>query len=196
MAKFDLLEIAQLHDKPVTLRSHTLPEIVHLDDPALAVMKDFNQTRPQAVPPSLSMDDALNEMKIHGLHILLAKEENNIVGLISTEDILGEKPIRILQERRIDRSKLTVSMLMTRIEKIATFNLKTIRYAKVGNIVETLKHLNTHFALVIDEENSNDHYCLCGIFSTWQIGRQLHTDISNSISSAQSILELQKRNTK
>ena len=197
MTKFELIEPISLTDKKTVLRSHNLPEIVHLDDPALAVMKDFNQVRPESVSPSLTMNDALNEMKIHGVHILLAKnEEDAIIGLISTEDILGEKPIRILQERRIERSKITVKMLMTPIDKIVAFKIKSARYAKVGNVVETLKNLNAHYALVIDDENSEEHNCLCGMFSTWQIGRQLHTDIADSISNAQSVLELQKRKKK
>ena len=86
-------------------------------------------------------------------------------------------------------------MLMMPLEQNCAFNMRILEHAKVGNIVVTLKSLRTHYALIICEEN-NSNKTIRGIFTTSQISRQLHMDISDAIAKAQSISELQKRHTK
>ncbi len=199
MAKYETLSTFPLSDNNTILRSTQLPEIVHLDDPAFAVMKDFRQQKPHTVTPDTSMDDALNEMKINGVHLLLVEGKNqHILGVIATEDVLGEKPIKIIQERRIPRHQILVKMIMTKISEVGAFTLNSIRYAKVGNIVNTLKETRLHYALVVDDGDGEEdvQHSLCGIFTTSQISRQLHTDIADSIAKAQTVSELQKRNIK
>ena len=194
MARYEPLRTIQLSPRNLFLRSQQLPEIVHLDDPAFAVMTDFAQAPPRMISPHESMDGALNEMKVYGVHLLLVQETaGNIVGVIGSEDILGEQPIKIIQERRINRSQVTVKMLMSPLNKIAAFDMHTLEFAKVGHIVITLKKLRVHYALVISNENGNDRQTLRAIFTTSQISRQLHMDISDAIAKAQSLSELQKR---
>ncbi len=192
MAKYEKLSTTQLSETETVLRSTKIPELVHLDDAAFLVMTDFNQTKPRTTAPKESMDDALNDMKVQGVHLLLVKDEDGLIeGVIASEDILGEKPIQIIQERRIPRAQITVKMIMTPLSHIAALDIKSIQHAKVGNIVETLKALNQHYVLVF--ERNEDETLLRGIFTTSQISRQLHQDVADSLSKAQSISELQKR---
>ncbi len=194
MAKYEVLRTIQLFPGKVFLRTSKLPEMVHLDDPALSVLSDFAQHPPRTISPNEPMDNALNEMKLNGVHMLLVQEKSgNIIGVIGSEDILGELPIKIIQERRIDRTQILVKMLMTPLNKIAAFDMKALEHAKVGHIVITLKHLRTHYALVISNETTDGSQTLRGIFTTSQISRQLHMDISDAIAKAQSLSELQKR---
>ncbi len=194
MARYESLRTVQLSPENAFLRSRKLLEIVHLDDPAFAVMSDFAHVRPRTIGPNEPMDNALDEMKVHGVHLLLVQEKaGNVVGVIGSEDILGELPIKIIQERRVERSQILVKMLMTPLNKIVAFDMKTLEHAKVGNIVVTLKNLRTHYALVVNDDNGDDKQMLRGIFTTSQISRQLHMDISDAIAKAQSLSELQKR---
>lgn len=192
MAKYEILKTVTLSSNHAYLRSEREPQLVRLDDPAYAVMTDFTQQHPHIISPEEPMDNALNEMKIHGVHLLLVVKNDCVIGVISSEDILGELPITIIQERRIKRSQVLVKMIMTRIEKIVALNYNDIERAKVGNIVITLKSLRTHYALVTSNEE-NDQQLLRGIFTTSHISRQLHKDIADSIAKAQSVSELQKR---
>lgn len=192
MAKYEILKTVTLSPSHAYLRSEREPQVVHLDDPALAVMTDFTQQHPHTISPDEPMDNALNEMKLHGVHLLLVEKNESIIGVISSEDILGEVPITIIQERRIKRSQVLVKMIMTGINKIAAFNYKDIERAKVGNIVVTLKSLRTHYALVTSDEENNQQL-LRGIFTTSHVSRQLHKHIADSIAKAQSVSELQKR---
>ncbi|ATN85299.1 CBS domain-containing protein [Coxiella burnetii] len=196
MARYEPLKTITLASGNVYLRSRQLPELVHLNDPAFMVMTDFSQTPPHVVHPDKPIDDALNEMKIHGVHLLLVQDDNkHIIGVVGSEEILGELPIKISQEKRIKRSQVLVKMVMTPLDQICAFDMHTLEYAKVGNIIITLKSLRTHYALIINNENDS-RQVLRGIFTTSQISRQLHMDISDAIAKAQSISELQKRQSK
>lgn len=196
MIKFELLPSLTLQKQNVHLRSQKLPELVHLDDPALAVMTDFSQAAPRTINPEDTMDDALNEMKATGVHLLLVVDkEGCIQGIISSEDILGEKPIQLLQERRISRAQILVKMISAPLEQITAFDIEAIEHARVGNVVNTLKKQHQHYALVVRRIDDSDEHIVRGLFNTSQIGKQLHMDIANSVTKAQSLSELQKRHS-
>lgn len=193
MARYESLKTIKLSPEKTFLRSHKLPELVHLDDPALAVMTDFSQMPPRTVGPNEAIDDALNTMKVYGVHLLLvSNENNNIIGVVGSEDLLGELPIKISQERRIRRAHILIKMVMTPLDKICAFDMHVLEHAKVGNIIVTLKNLCTHYALIINDQNQS-RQTLRGIFTTSQISKQLHMDISDATAKAKSISELQKR---
>lgn len=197
MVKYENLPTLSLQNKEVCLRSQTLPELVHLEDPALSVMTDFSQTTPTTISPEETMDDALNEMKVKGVHLLLVTNSaKDIVGLISSEDLLGEKPIQIIQENRIQRSQVLVRMIMTPLDEVTAFDISVVEHARVGNIVNTLQALQTHYALVVQNHNATQKQTLRGLFNTSQISKQLHTNIASSITKAQTLSELQKRKRK
>ncbi len=179
MAKYENLPTITITPEHTTLPSHDLPELVHLDDPATAVMTDFTHTPAHIIASNKSMDDALNEMKATGAHLLLATGiDGHLEGIISSEDVLGEKPIKIIQEKRIPRENVTVNMLMKPAKDIIAFNINTIDEARVGHIVKTLTDNNRHYALVIGHSRTSDKTLIRGLFTLSQISKQLHTDLS------------------
>lgn len=192
MIQYELLSTIPLLEEHVTLPSQQLAELVHLDDPAWTVMVDFTQEPPHTISPDVSIDHALMEMKLKDVHLLLVTDKNHqIVGLIASEDILGEKPITLIQQRRIERAQVLVKMVMVPLQNIVAFNIETIERARVGNIVTTLKNLCAHYALAIKTDGSKQ--AVRGIFNTSQISKQLHVEINNAITKAHSVSELQKR---
>ena len=193
MAKYETLPTVQVHaDKAKLASLSSLPELVHLDDPALAVMVDFNIFPVGTIDLNESIDHALNKMKVDGVHLLLVSDSQDcIVGVVSTEDILGEKPITIIQNRRIERHQITVSMIMTPSSGLIAFEIDAIQAVKVGHIVNTLKSYQQHYALVIKTSTDSDNQIIRGLFNTSQISKQLHMDIASS-SSTSSISDLKK----
>lgn len=193
MIQYELIPTVSLLPNGAQLRSQSLPELVHLEDPALAVMTDFTSSAPHTIHVDESMDDALNEMKLHGVHFLLAVDsDKRVQGIIATEDLLGAKPIQILQERRISRDLLQVKMLMVPVDKLEAFEIDSLNAMRVGNVVNTLKELKTHYALVVKTEDDQVQH-VRGLFNTSQISKQLHRDITTSIAKAESVSELSKR---
>lgn len=191
MAKYELLTTIDCSTQPIGLYLNSSAELVHMDDPATMVMTDYYQTRLRTIDVHDSMDDALNEMKATGVHLLLVTDDDHVVGVVGSEDLLGEKPIQLIQERRIPRAKVLVKMIMEKIDSIVALDINDVEQAKVGNIVNTLQALKQHYALVLKTDGVRP--ILRGLFTTSQIGKKLHMDIANSIGQAGSVSELQKR---
>lgn len=189
MIQYELLDKLEPRPTPITIEDHSLPELVHLEDPAFSVMRDFAHNKPQTTQTDTPMPEAKCEMRLTHSHSLLVANENGAaVGIVTSEDLLGEKPIQIIQERRIERDKVTVGMLMTKLEDIPAFSYEDVARARVGNIVATLKAMKLHFALVIDCRD--DQHTLRGWFNTSQMSKQLHMEIEQHIGKASSVSEL------
>lgn len=179
MAKYEALAAVKLTETQLQLRSHKLPELVHLDDPAVSVMLDYSRVTPQTIGPNVSMDDALHEMEMIGAHLLLVVDEDDqVIGILSAENILGERPIKLIQERRIDRASVRVKMVMVPIDKVIALDSDDIKYARVGNIVNTLSAEHQRYALVVQSKNG-DQIKLRGLFTSSQISKQLHRNVTN-----------------
>jgi CBS-domain-containing membrane protein len=191
MAHYELLEALDPKPTDISLSQCELPELVYLDDPATSVMHDFRHNTPPSTSPEACMEDAINEMKLTHSHLLIVvNEENQASGIITTEDVLGEKPIKLIQERRFERDQVTVKMLMTPLAGIPAFSYQDISHARVGNIVNTLKALHQHYALIIEQQKKET--LLRGLFNTSQISKQLHTEVASNIAKAESVSELNK----
>ena len=196
MIQYEQIPTITTPEGGLKLRCHQRQELVHMDDPALIVMTDFGQFIAHTTKPTETIDNALNEMKISGVHMLLVQDEKKqVVGIVSTEDLLGEKPIKLMQENRIERRDINVNMLMAPTKNIIAFNIEDIQQARVGNIVNTMKTRRQHYALVIRFSEEGDPF-VRGLFSTSQISKQLHKDIANMIFKADSVSELKKRSNK
>lgn len=193
MAKYESLPITTIPADDAALPAHTLPELVHMEDPALSIMIDFEHTPAHIISPNQTMDDALNEMKVTHAHLLLVTDDqDHLQGILSSQDVLGEKPIKILQERRIPRDKLLVKFLMVPVQSIIAIDFNTLNEARVGHIVKTLNDHKQHYALVMAQHENGKPF-IRGMFTTAQISKQLHMNFDEAIGQAGSLSELQKR---
>jgi CBS-domain-containing membrane protein len=178
MTQYNELDTLNIDQEKLFTRSQSLPELVHLDDPAQLVMHDFNIQGPDLILAKESIDDALKEMQIHNTHILLVtNSDNSLIGIISSTDILGEKPITIIESRRIERQQITVSMIMQTIDQILLIDSDLIRSTKVGNIVNTLKRHQSEYALAVYHNDNKKQLETSGLFDISQISKQLHSKV-------------------
>jgi len=162
-----------------------LPEIVHLDDPAMLVFTDFCRFRPVTITADKTIDYALQKMKKSGIRLLVVIDANqHMIGLISAYQILGAKPVRLEEADRVDHSKITVGMLMEPRTQIRVLELRHLRDARVGHIVSTLHDLEQFYLLVVDKD------VISGLFSASQISRQLGRNIIDLQEPAHSLAEL------
>lgn len=170
----------------------SLPELVHLEDPALAVMTDLKQAIAITISPDAPLNEAALEMRVCNKHMLLVtNHKKQIIGLITTEDLLGEKPLRVAMERKIKRSEVIVRAVMTRQENIVVFDINELNHAKVGNIVESLHQVKQHYALVVEQDASSNQQVVRGIISLWDISHRVGEDLTYDVHEAHSLLELQ-----
>lgn len=191
MRKFDALETQKLDSQHSFRYRPELPELLHIEDPALLVMRDFEKTLPLVTAPAETIEHALTEMKALDSHIMLVVENDSIIGIISSSDILGPKTTRVIEERRVKHSDITVRNIMTPRDKITAIDFKILRGAKIGHLIATLKEVKQLYALVIQQEE-NGQQLVKGLIYVHDIIRSLDRAFSVHLSEARSILELQR----
>lgn len=166
------------------------PELIHLDNPALDVMTDFELTRPVTVSPETPIARALETMKRAGVRLLLVTDgQREIIGLITASDIQGEKPIKYAEENRVENSAVTVRMIMAPLEQIRVLNMLSVRDSQVGHIIETLRELERQHVLVVEVDDAGKQQ-VRGLFSASQISKYLGRDVFDSEHFAHSLAEM------
>ena len=149
------------------------PNPVTLDSPAIEVMTDLAHVAAITIEPSASIRAANDYMIARGVRSLfVTSPEGRVLGLITTHDILGERPARVGHGRGVKPNELVVVDVMTPIDEVVAMRLEDVRAAKVGHIVASLKHAGRHHELVAELRPSGDVQ-IRGIFSASQVARQL-----------------------
>lgn len=194
MAKFNKLETIELKTGAKYIHAGELPIIVHLDDPAIDAYTDFEHVKALTIYEEDSIHKALKEMKAGGVHMLLVIDiEDKVVGLISSEDILGVKPIQILSESDLVRKQISVNMVMTPCEQLLTIDHDCLRFAKIGHVIETLNDAEKPYAMVAKKDPETEQQIICGVFSISSISKQLSRMISEHDLAAKTIMELKRK---
>ena len=156
-----------------------LPERVGMDDPALSVMTDFERITAVLIRPGDSIEEANLRMMQRGLRLLLVVDmQRNVAGLITANDILGEKPMQFINQHGGRRHDIVVRDIMTPQERLEVLDLHDVQLARVGEIVATLKNSGRQHALVVDRDEGRQR--VRGMFSLTQIARQLGVAIQSS----------------
>lgn len=158
---------ARLCEPDPTALQHTLAS------PAVRVMTDLTQVTAVVIEPQATMDEAHAMMLVRGVRMVLALDaDGRLAGLITATDILGEKPLNLVRERRIRHSEILVADVMTPVSRLDAFDWKAVQSARVGNIVARLQEARRQHALVTQTTGAGQIQ-VRGIFSLSQIARQL-----------------------
>jgi CBS domain-containing protein len=146
------------------------PGHVTLDDPAFAVMTDLREVHAACTSPEELVDRAQARMIERGVRLLFVLDDDaSIVGLITTTDLLGEKPMRVTAARGVTHAELIVADLMTPAARLDSLTFQDVSQMRVGHIVATLKAIRRQHLLVSEAEGKR----VRGIFSATQLARQL-----------------------
>ena len=148
-------------------------ERVRVDSPALDVMTDLRHVPAATISTETSFREAHQIMRLRGVRLLLVVDaQRQVVGVLTAADLLGERPIRVAQQRggRID--DLSVANLMTPLAAMEAVSLSDVARSEVGHVLATLSRAGRHHALVL-ERGADGEDLIRGIFSAAQIARQL-----------------------
>lgn len=141
---------------------------------ALEVMTDLQFIPAGTIRADIDVDTATQKMIARGVRMLLVTDnEDDVIGLITSRDLLGERTAAVMHNRRVRFSEVRVSDIMTTADCIEVLQLKDVLHACVGDIVQTLKHSGRQHALVVEVESFSGKPMIRGIFSASQIARQL-----------------------
>ena len=153
------------------------PPPVRADSAAVLVMTDLARVPSATIGPDASLEDANQSMILRGVRLLLVVDANRkIAGVITSADVLGEKPVLVAQGRRTKRNELRTADVMVAVDAMEAMDIDNVRKSAVGNIVATLKAAGRAHALVV-EQAPDGKQTVVGIFSASQIARQLGVQI-------------------
>lgn len=153
------------------------PKRVHsqvtLTSSAIEVMTDFHHNPAITIHSDSSIDDANAKMIAFGIRsLLVTNQSEQIIGIVTATDILGEKPMKVLQQRGGRHHDITVFDVMTASDKLFFVHFNDLKNAKVGHVLQTLKQSGRQHTLVLEEDESGIEI-VRGIVSSAQIARQL-----------------------
>jgi CBS domain-containing protein len=175
------------HQKPNTL--HTFSEVsnifapsnepwqVELNAPATSVMTDFRVRALFKVNPEDTIDAALQKMKIAGLRIgfVVDASSEKILGMITSYDIMGEKPMRYLQsvgfaDRGVTHKDIKVKDIMEKPEDWISVEMKNAEQVTVQGLLDAFQRTGRTHMPVLDHKDGKEHH-LCGLFSSAKVLR-------------------------
>jgi CBS domain-containing protein len=163
--------------------THTQAAKVSAESAALEVMTDLARVTPATIRPQAPLAGANQFMITRGVRLLLVVDDHeNVLGLITATDILGERPMQVAHELGVRRDELSVADIMIPAERVEVIAAADLAGMRVGHVVETLRRAGRQHALVIDFDETPASRPLApptrrtmvrGIFSLSQIARQL-----------------------
>lgn len=148
--------------------------LVRADSPAMCVMTDFKQVSVATIGPDATLAQANQTMISRGVRLLLVvNRDDEVVGLITSRDTGGEKPIQLVQKTGTKFNDLLVSDLMCPRDQIDLIDTRDVLTAKVSDIVATMKQFKRQHMLAGERDPISGKVRIRGVFSATQIGRQL-----------------------
>jgi CBS-domain-containing membrane protein len=147
--------------------------------PAISVMTDLRIIRPFQIETSASLE-AINEKMIAcGVRLLFVHDkQGNLAGLVTSNDILGEKPLLFATNNSCSRHDIEAKDMMTPIKKLEAIPLEEIEAATVADVVIALEESRRHHLLVL--QKNDGRHCVRGIISITQVAHQLGKEVSPS----------------
>ncbi len=148
--------------------------LMQVDSPAIEVMTDLQQVSAATIGPDVKLSEATQTMIARGVRLLLVvSPDDEILGLITARDTMGERPVKFIQQNGGKHGDLKVRDCMSPISTLEVLALADVLRAEVGHIVATLKNVGRQHAMVVDTDVQRGGESVRGIFSITQIGRQL-----------------------
>jgi len=154
--------------------------------PALNLMTDFAVIPPATVSANRHIDAALNDMIVAGVRALIVTTRDEVTGLITAADILGEKPIKFLQSplcagNPCKRVEITVGDIMTRLGLLETLELDWMMRATAGDVASAFASKPYTHMLVMEPGRSHAVRLIRGLVSKTRLERQLGRPIPSLV---------------
>jgi CBS-domain-containing membrane protein len=145
---------------------------VTVDSPALDSMTDLAIVPAITIEGGRTLDEANRDMILGGVRMLfVVGPDDELCGLVTATDIMGEKPMRMVGARGIQHDEVLVADIMTPANALEVLDYLEVEKAKLGNIVTTLRNAGKQHALVVAKTVTGAY--IRGLFSVTQIARDL-----------------------
>jgi len=179
LENYKTIKFSKLDTQPNSIMPDRGYKDLTLDDSAISVMTDHRLEKAPMCSTKTSLDNATKLMAKEKSSMLFVKnEEDQIVGLIASADISGEKPIQFIKETKKKRDEIKVGHLMTPVEIMPVLDIQDVLSSKIGDVLHTLNDIGSEYILVTTQ--SEDGISIRGVFSARKIARSLNIFFSPS----------------
>lgn len=147
---------------------------VKLDSPALDVMTDLAKVIAATIGPEQSLRQAEQAMIHQGVRMLfVVSQMPALEGLITSTDLRGERPMRLVHERGLHYDEMSVADVMTPLSMLDAIDFDLMATATVRNLIATLQRFGRNHLLVAQGGAPAEPRRVRGVISRAQIERQL-----------------------
>lgn len=182
---YHAIDTTLLNKKPI-LAVKDQPADISLDSPAIELMEDFTVTKPLKVSDQLAYGHVKEILfDTHSDHLLVHDQQQQIIGFIPIEDIMGIRSMMRAHEYQQRLHDLSARDLMEPIHSLPALSLVDVRRANLGDIVATFKQCGASYLVVMDEANEK----IVGLFSSRYISRVLGMKVESGFQ-AMSVAEI------
>jgi CBS-domain-containing membrane protein len=174
MARFHVIPASALAGKArLVAQPEPQPLDRVLDEPALSAMTDLTRVAAVSVRADEFVDVAHERMLERRVRMLFAVDHAGfVVGLITSNDVLGEKPMQVVRSRGIRHDEIRVQDIMTAADAVEAIDIADLGGARVGDVVETMRAHGRQHALVMRRDASGVAQ-ICGVYSAADLSRRL-----------------------
>jgi CBS domain-containing protein len=142
-------------------------------DPAVYAVTDFTRDYPMTVDAERQIDDALTDMIHLGVRALLVEKDERLVGLITSYDIQGERPIQFLHSSNYSRHQdIRVADIMTPWDHLFALDWKSMQSACAGDLLIVFEETGLTHVLVVEAQKSST-FTVRALASRARLMRQL-----------------------
>lgn len=177
------------HFKTLPLSSMTtapeLPKVQRMalaHEPALSLLTDLHHSACVVAHQQDGLDQTLHLMLRAGVRmVFVADASGALVGMVTADDIQGERPVVHASSRLVPHRELTVADVMVPVTQWDTVDLANVRTARLGDIAETLHEHGLRYLLVTQKKNGKT--VLRGLFSARRLEMAMNTTIEPDLHS-------------
>ena len=174
MKSASLISTTTFSEAVLPRRSISDGQFLDPSDPAIHAVTDFTREYPVTVDEDRHIDDALGDMIHLGVRAMLVMREQRIVGLITSYDIQGERPLQFLQTSNYSRHQdIHVGHIMTPWDKLLALDWASIQEARAGELLHVLEEAGLTHLLVIEGGKKNAAPIVRALVSRARLARQL-----------------------
>jgi len=188
----------QIHRfKPLLLSSMSaapsLPlvqKVASPQDAALSLLTDLHHSACVVASHQDGLAQTLHLMMRAGVRmVFVSGADGALVGMVTADDIMGERPVQRASSHLVPHRELTVADVMVPVTHWDTVELAQVRTARLGDIAATMHEHGLRYLLVTQHKQGQT--MLRGMFSARRLEMAMNTTIEPDLHS-RSFAELEQ----
>jgi hypothetical protein len=188
-ARFRALALSSLKVAP------TLPKLTRSarsEDRALPLLTDLRFSPLVVASHRDGLDQTVHVMLRAGVRMaFVSGPMGDLVGMVTADVLLGERPVMRAMTDQIQHAELTLADVMTPLTHWEVSDMHYVRYARVGDIVATMREHGLRYLLVTEVQGGQ--VALRGLFSATRLevalGQSIDADLhAHSFAELESVL--------